>query len=152
VDHAHLELVLPHVVRQHLSALLGVHLDDAQPDVDLLEELGDDLLLEVLLGNFAVELADALQRELLVLDEDDDGLVHEVVGDGQRVFLERGRKQADLQPVARQLAEDVLHLLLEPAVQHLICLVQDEELKVRCFKFLAFKKFVNFSGCAYNDL
>jgi len=62
VDDTHLEVIFSQLLGHHLSLLLGVYIYDAEPDVDLLEQLADYLLLRLFVPDLALLLPDALQR------------------------------------------------------------------------------------------
>ncbi len=70
-----------------------------------------------------VELFDSLEGELLLLDEDADGVPHEPLGDLQHVDGHGGREQDDL-AVGGHLPEDIVDLVLESSRQHLVGFVQ----------------------------
>ena len=81
-----------------------------------------------------VELLDTLKSELLFLDQDSDGISHELFRDVQHIRRHGGRQQDDLY-VVRHLCEHVVDLFLETARQHLVGLVQDEQFDaLRIFK------------------
>lgn len=73
--------------------------------------------------NIDVELFDTFQRQLVPLDENADGLVHEFARDFQRFRRQRRGKHADLQ-LGRQQLENVVDLVFEPARQHFVGFVQ----------------------------
>lgn len=66
-----------------------------------------------------------LKRQLVPLDENVDGLLHEVLGHLQNLIGHGGGEQAHLRGRRQQL-EDVVDLLGETARQHLIGLVENE--------------------------
>ena len=74
-----------------------------------------------------VELLDTLQRELVALDQNAHGLVHELARDLKSFRRQRRRKDADLQ-LGREQLEDVVDLVLEAAREHLVGFVEDEHL------------------------
>ena len=74
-------------------------------------------------------LLDTLQSDFITLDKNANGVVHELLGDGQHVRRKGGRDEHDLCG-RREVAVHVVDLLLEALVQHLIGLVQHQHLDV----------------------
>ena len=83
-------------VGQLFNSFLPVGEDHALGNCHVLVELekGSELLAVLLKGN--VELLDTFQSQLLVLDQDLDGGLHEVVGHFHNFRWHCGRKEADL--------------------------------------------------------
>lgn len=73
------------------------------------------------------ELSDTFQGQLLLLDQDSDGVSHELLGDFQNIGGHGGGQQDDL-GLGRQELEDVVHGLGETLAQHLIGFVEGEDL------------------------
>ena len=111
----------------HLSP--GVAVDDGlcngQGGVEIAQ--GVELALLALDGN--VELLDTLQGQLISLDEDADGVAHELGGDLQHLQEHGGTEDGALHGLGHVL-EHVVDLLLEATGKHLIGLIEDEELHV----------------------
>lgn len=97
-------------------------------------------------------MPNTLEGQLVVFNKNNNWIVHEVVGDGEGVLLERGREEADLQAVFGQVPEDVLNFLFKTSVQHFIRLIEDEQLEVRGLEFLAPQQFLDLAGRTYDDL
>ena len=68
------------------------------------------------------ELLDALQGQLVTLDQDPDGVGHELAGHLEDLVGQSGGDEADLGG-RREVSVDVVDLFLEPLVQHLVGLV-----------------------------
>lgn len=134
MDHAHLEILLTQLFSHYFSLLLSVHLDYAEPNVYLLEELAYNLLLGLFVPYLALLLSDALQGKFFVLDQDHHRVGHEVLSDPERVFLKSSAEQPDLQPLLGQLAEDVLDFFFEAPIQHFVSLVHDEQPQPSCLQ------------------
>lgn len=94
----------------------GVAEDNGLGDGDGLVEIRQGVELPLLLLDGDVELLDTLQGKLLLLDQDTDGVAHELGGDLQDVLGHGGRQQGDLGRLGEQL-EDVVDLLGETTLQ-----------------------------------
>ena len=73
------------------------------------------------------ELSDTLKGELVSLDENPDGVSHELLGDLEDLGRHGGREEDDL-GVGREELEDVVDRVLESGGEHLIGLVETEHL------------------------
>ena len=159
--HDHITLTLLHVtvhsgdsevtsselVGEPVDLSAGVAEDDGLGDGDGLVEIGEGVELPLLLLDGDVELLDTLKGKLLLLDQDTDGVTHELGGDLQDVLGHGGGQQGDLGGLGQEL-EDVVDLLGETTLekwsvisleigasilsqtyrQHLVSLVEDEQL------------------------
>lgn len=85
------EVVLAHLVGEPLDLGLGVDEDDGLGDGEGVVEVAEGVELPLLLVDLDEELLDALQGELVPLDEDLDGVVHELVGHVEDLLREGGR-------------------------------------------------------------
>ena len=94
----------------NLSA--GVAEDDGLGDSDSLVEIREGIELPLLLLNGNVELLDTLEGQLGLLDEDADGVAHELGGDLEDVLGHGGGKEDDLGGPREQL-ENIVDLLSE---------------------------------------
>jgi len=141
--HDHFALALVHVaVHGRDGEVLGVHLlrqpvdlssrvaeDDGLRDGERLVDIAQSLQLPVFTPDHDVELLDTLEGELFLLDENANGVAHELLRHLKHVGGHGGREQDDLDVVGH-LGEDIMDLLLETTRQHLVGLVQNEELDV----------------------
>jgi len=109
----------------HLAA--GVGEDHALRDGQGLVQVAQSVQLPVLLLDVHIELLDALKRQLVALHENAHRLVHELARDLQRLRGQGGGEDAHLQLGGQQL-EDVVDLVLEPAGEHLVGLIQHKHL------------------------
>ena len=89
-------------------------------------EEGSELLTVFLKGN--VELFDAFKGQLLVLDQNLDGGLHEVIGHFYDFRGHSCREEADLD-VSWQGFEDFSDDIDESSAQHFIGLIQDDHLQ-----------------------
>lgn len=123
------EVVLLHLFCELNDSLLGVAIDEGLVDVEVAVQVEEHVHLPLLLLYGDVVLLDTFEGELLVLDQNLGGLPHEVLGQLQDVEGHRGGEEGDLD-LAGEVLEDVLDLLLEPAREHLVGLVEHEDLQV----------------------
>lgn len=129
----------------------GVAEDNGLGDGDGLVEIGQGVELPVLLLDGNVELLDTFEGKLVLLDENADGVTHELGGDLEDVLGHGGRQENDLGGLGEQL-EDVVDLLGETAGQHLVGLVEDEHLHVVGLKDATLDHVVDTAGGTDNDL
>jgi len=93
----------------------GVAEDDSLGDGNGLVEIRQGVELPLLLLDSNVELLDTLKGKLILLDEDTDGVAHELSGDLKNVLGHGGGQEDDLGRLGEQL-EDVVDLLGETAL------------------------------------
>jgi hypothetical protein len=129
----------------------GVAEDDGLGDGDGLVQVGEGVELPVLLLNGNVELLNTFKGKLVLLDQDADGVAHELGGDLEDVLGHGGGQKDDLGALGQKL-EDVVDLLGETARQHLVSLVEDEHLHVVGLQDTTLDHVVDTSGSANNDL
>jgi hypothetical protein len=103
--------------------------DDGLGDGDGLVEVTQGVQLPVLLLDGNVELPDTFQGQLFLLDQDPDGVPHELLGDLEHVVGHGGREEDDLGLGGEEL-EDVVHVLGETLGEHLVGLVEGKDLDV----------------------
>ena len=123
------EVVLLHLLGQLDHSLLGVAIDEGLVDVETAVEVEQNVHLPLLLLYRDVVLLNTFEGELLVLDQDLGGIAHEVLCQLQNVHGHGRGEQSNLD-LAGQVLEDVLDLLFESAGEHLVGLVEDEDLEV----------------------
>lgn len=115
------EVSLPHLFRQPLNFLLLVAENDGLRDGQLIVEVKQRLAFVVFLFDRDEELFDAVEGQLVALDEDLERVVHEEAGHLQDLVGQGGR---DDDALARwQVPVDVVDLILEAKIEHLIRLV-----------------------------
>lgn len=90
----------------------GVAEDDGLGDGDGLIEIGEGVEFPVFLFDGNVELLDTFEGKLGLLDEDTDGVTHELGGDFQDIWGHSGGEQDDLGGLGQEL-EDVVDLFGE---------------------------------------
>ena len=127
VHGAHSEVRLPHLLREPVHLTLGVAEDDGLGDGESVVQVTERVELPLLPLHGYEELLDALQCQLVTLDQDPDGVGHELAGHLEDLVGQSGGDEADLGG-GREVSVDVVDLFLEPLVQHLVGLVQNQHL------------------------
>ena len=100
------------LVGEPVDLSAGVAENDGLGDGDSLVEIRESVELPLFLLNGNVELLDTLEGKFLLLDQDTDGVTHELGGHLQDVLGHGSRKQGDLGGLGKEL-EDVIDLLGE---------------------------------------
>lgn len=121
------KLVLRHRFLQFFDPLFSVTVDESLVYVKVGVEVEQDIHLPLLLLNGNVVLADTFERQLLTFDKDLGRVTHEVLGELKNIWRQRGGEERDLN-VTGKVFEDVFDLVLETAREHLIGLIESEEL------------------------
>jgi hypothetical protein len=123
------EVTSSQLVGEPVDLSSGVAEDDSLGDGNGLVEIRESIQLPLFLLNSDVELLDAFESEFGLLDQDTDGVAHELGGDLEHILRHRGREEDDLGGLRQEL-EDVVDLLGETTGQHLVSFVEDEHLDV----------------------
>jgi len=139
------------LVGEPVDLSAGVAEDDGLGDGDGLVQVGEGVELPVLLLDGNVELLNTFEGKLVLLDEDTDGVTHELGGDLEDVLGHGGGKEDDLGGLGKEL-EDVVDLLSETAGQHLVGLVEDELLHAVGLEDATLDHVVDTAGGTDNDL
>lgn len=147
----HHEFVLGQLVGQLLDTLLAVGEDHALRDDHVFVELDEGAEFLAVLLERNVELLDTVKGQLLVLDQDLHGVLHEFVRHLDDLRRHRGREEADLD-VRGEALEDLADLVDEAAAQHLVGLVEDHDFKVTGLEGAPLDEVFNSSGGADNNL
>lgn len=100
------------LVGEPVDLSAGVAEDDSLGDGDGFVEIGESVKLPLLLLNGDVELLDTFEGKFLLLDQDADGVTHELGGHLQDVLGHGGGKQNNLGGLREEL-EDVVNLFGE---------------------------------------
>jgi hypothetical protein len=145
------EVLGGHLLGQGVDLATGVAENDGLSDAQCVVQVAQCSQLPLLLLDVDVELTDTLQGQLLFLDQDADGVAHEVLADLQHLRWHGSRQEDDLH-IIRQLLEDLLDLILETSRQHLISLVENEELDVVGAQELALDHVLNTTGSSYDNV
>jgi hypothetical protein len=125
--------------------------DDSLGDGDGLVQIREGVELPLLLLNGNVELLDTLKGKLVLLDQDTDGVTHELGGDLKNVLGHGSGEQNDLGGLRKEL-EDIVDLLGETTRKHLIGLVEDEHLHAVGLEETTLDHVVDTAGGTDDDL
>lgn len=110
------EITGSELVGKPVDLAAGVAEDDGLSDGDSLIQIGEGIELPLLLLNGDVELLDTFKGKLVLLDQDADGVAHELGGDLKDVLGHGGREKDDLGALGKEL-EDVVDLLGETTLE-----------------------------------
>jgi hypothetical protein len=145
------EVTSSELVGEPVDLPAGVAEDDSLGNGDGLVQVGESVELPILLLNGNVELLDTFEGKLILLDEDTDGVTHELGGDLEDVLGHGGGEEDDLGGLGQEL-EDVVDLLSETAGQHLVGLVENEHLHVVGLQDTALDHVLDTAGSADDDV
>lgn len=129
----------------------GVAEDDGLGNSDGLVQVGESVELPVFLLDGNVELLDTFEGELVFLDENTNGVAHELGGDLQDVLGHGGGKKDNLSGLGEEL-EDVVDLFGETTRQHFVGLVEDEHLHVVRLEDTTLDHVLDTAGSTDDDL
>jgi len=104
------------LVGEPVNLSAGVAEDDGLGDGDGLVQVGKSVELPLLLLNSDVELLDTLKGKLVLLNQNADGVTHELGGDLKNVLGHGGGEEDNLGGLRKEL-EDVVDLLGETALK-----------------------------------
>lgn len=110
------EITGSELVGKPVDLAAGVAEDDGLGDGDSLIQIGEGIELPLLLLDGDVELLDTFKGKLVLLDQDADGVAHELGGDLKDVLGHGGREKDDLGALGKEL-EDVVDLLGETTLE-----------------------------------
>lgn len=145
------EVLGGHVFGELVDLATGVAENNGLRDAQGVVQVAQCSQLPLLLLDVDVELTDTFQGQLFLLDQDADGVTHEVLAHFE-YFGRHGSRQEDDLHVIGQLLEDLLDLVLETARQHLVSFVEDEELDVVGAQELALDHVLHTTGSTNNDM
>mmetsp|Transcript_49830 Transcript_49830/g.115711 ORF Transcript_49830/g.115711 Transcript_49830/m.115711 type:complete len:260 (-) Transcript_49830:164-943(-) len=127
MDGCHCKIGVAHLLRQPVHLLLGIAEDYGLRDRQCVVEVTECVELPLLAFHCHEELLDAFEGQFVALHQHAKRRAHELVRHLQDFVGHGGRYQHHLSGW-RQVPVNVVNLLLEPSVQHLICLVQHQHL------------------------
>lgn len=156
-------------VSEPVDLSTGVAENDSLGDGDGLVEIGEGIELPFFLLNGNVKLLDTFEGKFGLLDQDADGVAHELGGDIQDVLGHGSGQEDDLGGLGQEL-ENVVDLLSETTLpnmlvfwsrcsqrlktyrKHLIGLIEDEHLHVVGLEDTALDHVVDTARSTNNDL
>jgi len=118
-----------HLLRQPIHLSASVAEDDGLGDGDRFVEIAESIQLPFFLFDSDVELLDTFQGQLVPLDENPNGLSHELLGHFEHICGHGSREKNDL-GVLREKLEDFVDLVFETTGQHLIGFIETEDFDV----------------------
>jgi len=145
------ELLLAHLLGEPVDSAAGVAEDDGLGDVEGVVQVAQGLELPLLALDENVELLDTFEGELVTLDQNSDGVVHELLGDLERIRGHGGGEKSDLDGGGEE-GEDVVDLVLETTREHLVGLIKDEDLDLVGAEDLAAEHVIHTSGGSDDDV
>lgn len=118
---------MAHLLGQPVDLSAGVTENDGLCDVQGVVEIAESLELPLFTLDGDVELLDSFKSKFISLDQDLNGVVHELLGDFKGFWWHGSREETDLN-AGWQEGEDVVDLVLETSGEHFIGFVEDEDL------------------------
>mmetsp|Transcript_109840 Transcript_109840/g.317569 ORF Transcript_109840/g.317569 Transcript_109840/m.317569 type:complete len:288 (-) Transcript_109840:444-1307(-) len=119
------EVALLHFLLQPVDLASGVAVDDSLGDGQSLVQIAERLELPLLSLNSNVELFNTLKGQLVLLDQNTDGLPHKTLSHLQNIQRHGSREQTNLDRLRKEL-ENIINLILETTRKHFIGLIQKE--------------------------
>ena len=123
--------------------------NDSLSDCQCIVEIAECIEFPVFLLHSNEELLDTLKRQLITLDENANGVCHELRCHLQNIIGQRGAEKDDLS-CGGKVSVDIVNLVLEPLVQEFVCLVKHEHLDVACPQATAPNHVENTPWCSGN--
>ena len=123
------EITLSHFLGEPVDLSAGVAVDDGLGDREGLVKIAKGVELPVLLLDGDEELTDTFEGKLILLDENANGVAHELLGKLHGLRGHGGGEKGNLD-VRGHALEDIVDLILETAGKHLIGLIEDEDFDV----------------------
>lgn len=163
------EVASSELVGEPVDLAAGVAEDNSLGDGDCLVQVRESVELPLLLLNSNVELLNTLKGKLVLLDQNADGVTHELGGDLEDILGHGGRQKNNLGRLGQEL-EDIVDLLGETALRkavstqlradlgyetyrkHFVGLVKDKHLHAVRLEEAALDHIVNTAGSTNNDL
>lgn len=99
------ELARVHLLGQPVDLPPGIAEDDSLGDGNCLVEIAEGVELPLLLFDGDVELLDALEGQLIALDENSHGITHELLGDLEDISRHGGGEQDNLGVLGKELED-----------------------------------------------
>ena len=123
------EITLTHFLGEPVDLSAGVAVDDGLGDREGLVKIAKGVELPVLLLDGDEELTDTFEGKLILLDENANGVAHELLGKLHGLRGHGGGEKGNLD-VRGHALEDIVDLILETTGKHLIGLIEDEDADV----------------------
>jgi hypothetical protein len=147
----HSEFTRMHLLRQPINLSAGIAENDGLRDGDGLVKITEGIEFPFFLFNGNIELLNTFESQLVPLDEDTDGVAHELLGHLKHLCGHGGREEDDLDILRKEL-EDLVDLVLETTRKHFVSLVKTEDLDVVGTKRAAVDHVINTARGTHDDL
>mmetsp|Transcript_111685 Transcript_111685/g.266428 ORF Transcript_111685/g.266428 Transcript_111685/m.266428 type:complete len:205 (+) Transcript_111685:410-1024(+) len=148
---SHSKVGIAHLLREPVHLLFGVAEDHSLCDGEGIVQIAKGVEFPLLALHGHEELLDAFQRQLVTLHQDAERIIHELVGHFQDLVRHGSGDQHHL--CGRwQVPVDIVDLLLEAPVEHLIGFIQNQHLDVACAEMALLDHVEHPSRCAGHDL
>ena len=145
------EVTLAHLLGQPVDLLLGVTENDSLVDVQGLIQIAKSIELPVLTLNIDVELTNTFEGKFILLNQNTDGVGHELTSDVESLLSHSSREQTNLNGI-RKSRVDVVDLVLETARKHLVGLIENEDLDVVRTKSVTAQEIDDTTGGSDDDV
>jgi len=125
------EIGLSHLVSKPFNLTSGVAENDSLSDGEGIIEITESLKLPFFSLNSYEKLLDTFKGKLISLDEDLDGVVHELSCHLED-FLGKGSGDNDTLGVVREISIYIIHLFFKTMIQHFIGFIENQHLNASC--------------------
>jgi len=144
-------VLLNELVTEFLNSLLGIAVDNTLSDFNIIVQFDKCIEFPFFSVQSNVELLDTIECQIVILNENGSRVSHELLGDLENFGSHSSREKCDLN-IMGELLEDFINLILETTSEHLIGLIEDEELEVFSGKESLLDHFEDTSGSSDDDL
>lgn len=142
---------MAHLLGQPVDLSAGVTENDGLCDVQGVVEIAEGLELPLFTLDGDVELLNSFKSEFVSLDQNLNGVVHELLGDFKGFWWHGSREETNLN-AGWQHGEDVVDLVLETSGEHFIGFVEDEDLDLVGAENLAAQHVIDSAGGSDDDV
>lgn len=144
-------VLLNELVTEFFDSLLGIAVDNSLSDFNIIVQFDKCIKFPFFTVQSNIELLDTIESEIIVLDENSCRVSHELLGDFENFWSHSSREKCDLN-IMGELLEDFIDLILETTSEHLISLIEDEELEIFSGEESLLDHFEDTSGSSDDDL
>lgn len=144
-------VLLNELVTEFFDSLLSIAVDNTLSDFNIIVQFDKCIEFPFFSVQGNVELLDTIESEIIVLNENSSRVSHELLGDLKNFGSHSSREKCNLN-IMGELLEDLVNLILETTSEHLIGLIEDEELEVFSGKESLLDHFEDTSGSSDDDL
>mmetsp|Transcript_19238 Transcript_19238/g.27739 ORF Transcript_19238/g.27739 Transcript_19238/m.27739 type:complete len:290 (+) Transcript_19238:189-1058(+) len=145
------EVTLLHLLLKPVDLTSGIAVNDGLGDGQGLVQITESLEFPFLTVYSNVELLDTLQSQLILLDQNTDGLTHKTLRDLEHIQGHGSREKTNLDRFRKEL-KNIIDLVLETSRKHLIGLIQEELTNVIQTKGATVDHIVDTTGCSHDNV